>query len=96
MHKIHKTKAAEQDLTGIWLYTFQQWNETQADKYLDELDSGIQLLSKHPKIGKDYSDVREGIRCLIINKHLIFYCINDNQIDIIRVLHESMDVEQYL
>ncbi len=35
---------AEQDLIGIWLYTFNQWGEAQADADLDELNCGINSL----------------------------------------------------
>jgi toxin ParE1/3/4 len=40
-HKIHKQALAESDLVDVWLYTFEQWDERQADKHLDELDQGI-------------------------------------------------------
>ena len=36
---------AEQDLLDIWMYTFNEWGEQQADDYLDELDTAIQLLA---------------------------------------------------
>ena len=34
MLKVHKQTKAEQDLIDIWLYTFYEWDEKQADKYL--------------------------------------------------------------
>ena len=41
---------AENDLIGIWEYSFEQWDAGQADKYLDELNAGIQLLLDHPEL----------------------------------------------
>jgi plasmid stabilization system protein ParE len=43
--RIHVSESAESDLVGIWQYSFEQWGELQADKYLDELDSGIRKLA---------------------------------------------------
>lgn len=46
MRRIRKHALAESDLIGIWQYTFERWDAAQADKYLDELNDGIQQLAK--------------------------------------------------
>jgi len=95
--KINTQALAEQDLINIWLYTFTEWGEVQADKYLDEIEVGLKLITANPDIGSDYSFIRKGYRRLIIGHHLIFYKHdNENNIDIIRVLHENMDIQEYL
>lgn len=38
MPRIVKQALADQDLVDIWLYTFSEWGEKQADKYLDDMD----------------------------------------------------------
>ncbi|MEM6722804.1 MAG: type II toxin-antitoxin system RelE/ParE family toxin [Bacteroidota bacterium] len=48
MPRIIKQVQAEQDLLDIWLYTFNEWDEQQADKYLDEMEQAIQLLAEQP------------------------------------------------
>ena len=48
MPRILKQAQAEQDLVEIWLYTFNEWGEYQADKYLDELNAAIRLLAEQP------------------------------------------------
>jgi toxin ParE1/3/4 len=55
-----------------WLYTFEQWNAAQADRYLDELDDGIQQLADNPEMGAKRDYVREGYRVLFINSHAIY------------------------
>ena len=37
MRKTHKQALANKDLQGIWLYSFKNWGEKQADKYFDEI-----------------------------------------------------------
>jgi len=52
MLEIVKRPRARQDLIDIWLYSFKKWGETQADKYLAELDAGIAQLRENPRFGK--------------------------------------------
>ena len=35
MPRVIKQAQAEQDLLNIWLFTFNEWGEQQADDYLD-------------------------------------------------------------
>ena len=44
MRRIFKTQEAESDLEGIWLYSFEEWNEEQVDKYYDQLIEAINKL----------------------------------------------------
>ncbi len=44
MRKVYVQALAEVDLLNIWQYTFEEWGEAQADKYLDELDSRMHVL----------------------------------------------------
>jgi toxin ParE1/3/4 len=39
------SERAEADLREIWRYSFKEWGEEQADRYLDELDQGLQECS---------------------------------------------------
>jgi toxin ParE1/3/4 len=94
--KIHTSALAESDLIGIWAYSFQQWDEAQADKYLDELDRGIALLADNSALGSKRDHVREGYRVLFINRHAIYYTVTTSTIRIIRVLHEQMDPDKHL
>jgi toxin ParE1/3/4 len=96
MRQIRKRALAESDLIGVWLYTFERWDATQADKYLDELDRGIQQLANNPEIGAKRDAVREGYRVLFVNSHAMYYTITSAAVHIIRVLHSQMDPEQHL
>ena len=60
MLKIHKQVLAEQDLVDIWLYSFNNWGEHQADKYIDELEKAFLLLAENPGTGTSCDEVRQG------------------------------------
>jgi toxin ParE1/3/4 len=69
MRKIHVHALAESDLIDIWRYSFEEWGEAQADKYLDELDGGIYSLADNPEIGIKRDYLRDGYRVLFVGSH---------------------------
>jgi len=58
----------------------------------------IEYLAKDPNSGKDYSKIRKGYFRSRIKSHFIFYKINikTKEIEIIRILHQQMDIETRL
>lgn len=96
MYKI--SNEAKNDLENIWLYTFENWSPDQADRYFNLILDEIEYLAKKPEVGKDYSHVRKDYLCSKVKSHFIFYKINkkDNLIEIIRVLHQQMDIKSRL
>jgi len=87
---------ARQDLKAIWRYTLERWGEPQADLYLQQLDAGIRSLIDFPDIGESCEHIRAGYRKLQVNRHLIFYRRAERHIEIVRVLHQAMDVARHL
>ncbi len=89
---------AENDLEKIWLYTFENWSIEQADRYLDLIFEEVDYICKNPNSGKDLNDIRKGYFRSKVKSHFIFYKINKKQnlIEIIRVLHQRMDIENSL
>jgi toxin ParE1/3/4 len=92
------SKEASKDLEKIWLYTFETWSVKQADHYFDLLMNEIEYLSENPTSGKDYSEIRNGYFRSRVKSHFIFYKINlkNEEIEIIRILHQQMDVSSRL
>jgi toxin ParE1/3/4 len=96
MPRIIKQVQAEQDLLDIWLYTFNEWGERQADKYLDELDQAIQLLAEQPLMCRERLELSPPVRIHYHAHHLVVYLALDDGLNVIRVLHESMDIDDQL
>ena len=48
MYKIHQQVKARKDLKNIWLYTYENFGADQADKYFDELESGMETIRDNP------------------------------------------------
>ena len=96
MHAIHVHGSAESDLIDIWRYSFEQWGQLQADKYLDELDNGIRKLADNPEIGMKRDYVRAGYRVLFVGSHAVYYTVSPDTVHVIRVLHGNMDPDRHL
>lgn len=95
MRQIRVQSKAQRDLKDIWLYTHANFGLEQADKYFDELEIGMDTIQKNPKVGRRCDGIREGYRHYKINQHYIFYTVAENTIRIIRVLHQSMNIQSY-
>ena len=85
------------DIENIWLYTFKNWSLEQADRYINLIFDEIEYLVKNQNSGKNFSHIRKNYRCAKVKSHLIFYRQIDNvDIEVIRVLHQRMDIENRL
>jgi toxin ParE1/3/4 len=94
--KLSITPKAESDLVGIWVYTCEAWGADQADMYLDQLEARMKQLPDHPLLGADYGYVLPGYRRLQVEHHAVFYLASDQEVLVVRVLHEDMDAPQRL
>lgn len=91
------TSLSNQDLNDIWVYTFQKWSIRQADKYYDLLIESFNQISIDPNCGRNYDGVEPKLRGFKTGKHIIFFeLINDDTVEISRILHQSMDVKNKL
>ena len=88
------SKAATKDLESIWLFTKEMWSERQADRYCQLIMNEIQAICVHPYAGINYGHVRTGYYASKVKSHLIFYRIKSDKIEVIRILHERMDLLQ--
>ena len=94
MAKYRLTNKATEDLDNIWNYTFDEWSERQADEYYTMLIASCEQIAANPNLfGKRYDEIFDGLRGFKSGKHLLFYrIVNDGDVEIIRILHERMDL----
>ncbi|GAB1450041.1 type II toxin-antitoxin system RelE/ParE family toxin [Draconibacterium sp.] len=92
------SKEAENDLDKIWLYIFENWSIEQADRYLNLTFDEIDYLCLNPNSGLNFGNIRKDYWRSKVKSHFIFYKINNkqNELQILRFLHEMMDVENHL
>ncbi len=88
------SEKANQDIEKIWLYTFENWSLEQADRYYNLILDEIEFISENFESGKSVDYIKNGYRASIVKSHIIFYKKSKrNIVEIIRVLHQKMDIE---
>lgn len=89
------TLDAEEDLSDIWVYTYETWGRAQADKYYDLLAACFEAIGGGAAQSKTLRGLPEGVRIHRCEHHYIFFIEQDRPI-IIAILHERMDFLQRL
>lgn len=90
------TPAAENDLAGIWRYSFQKWGGLQADIYVDSLAKVLAELASFPEIAFSCEHIRAGYRHWHFERHMIYFHQTDYGIVVIRILHVRMNALSHL
>ena len=90
------TKKAVSDLEEIWLYTVEKWSLVQADRYYSLIFDEINYICTNINTGKSMDHVRKGYRAAKVKSHLLFYRVSNETVEIIRILHERMDIDRRL
>ena len=93
MAKVVLRQKAIEDLNDIWDYTFEKWSIKQADKYYTAIRFACNAIGKNPEVGIEYDGIKKNLLGLKSGKHIIFYkSISKDKIEVIRILHERMDL----
>jgi toxin ParE1/3/4 len=90
------SKKAIADLEDIWLYTVDKWSIEQADRYYSLIFDEIKYICNNASAGKSMEHIREKYRASKVKSNLIFYRVINSKVEIIRILHEIMDIENRL
>ncbi len=96
MLEIRLSPKAVKDLEEIFTYTVQTWNYKQAQRYHNTLVGTFRFIASNPQIGLVYLHYKGEYRYIKSNRHLIFYKSDKEHCDIIRILHERMDLTSSL
>ena len=97
MAKVSLRLKANEDLNNIWIYTFEKWSENQADEYYAAIKHACIRIGLNPNVGKEYSGINRSLLGHRSGKHIIFYhLISEDEIEVIRILHERMDLKNRL
>jgi toxin ParE1/3/4 len=79
-------------LIAIWLHVARD-SEAAADRLLDRIEARWRQLATYPFLGAPRDDIAPGIRHLVVGDYLTLYRVDDDAIEIIRVLHGKRNIE---
>ena len=96
MRRYRLAPAAQRDLSSIWDFTLERWDEIQAETYISEIRAAIERIAGDPQRGRNCDEIREGYRRYGIGSNLIFYIVRTDSVDVIRILHQRMDPARHI
>jgi toxin ParE1/3/4 len=82
---------AKEDLLEIWEFIADH-DEVAADRYIDHLRDRVSELIHFPELGRARDEIHPGLRSLLARNHLLFYRLEDQEVQVLRILHGSMDL----
>lgn len=88
--------AAQADLETIWDYTVKHWGEAQAERYTRDIQAACEALSNGTLISRSADEIRKGYHKVAVGSHVIFYRQRSDAVEIVRILHQSMDVGRHI
>ena len=90
------SQEADIDIEAIFDYTEAEYGQQKAVDYISQFSTIFSQLCQDPELGRTRNEIRNGLRSLIQNEHVIFYRILSDHIRIVRVLHGRSDIPSFL
>jgi toxin ParE1/3/4 len=92
MGKFIIAPTASQDLNKIADY-FLTVNVTAGEKLFQLFNQKIKQLTQFPLMGRSYNHIKPSLRGLPLKGYIIFYRVNDDQIEILRIVngHQNLN-----
>lgn len=90
------TPAAVSDLRTIRAYTLERWGLKQEEIYLDGLWDKFEELLADPGKWRARADLFPGCQIAAQGRHVILFRIQGETLQIVRILHSSMDFRRHL
>ncbi|MGU3421925.1 type II toxin-antitoxin system RelE/ParE family toxin [Methylobacterium sp. D54C] len=95
--RVRLSAAARRDLSGIWTYSAKRWDEAQADRYVRQFADSFDGLARGAVKGRNADDIRTGYFKLAVGSHVVFYRMGAaGVIEVVRILHQRMDIDRHL
>lgn len=93
MRLLEITASAYQDLDEIEDYTIRTWGAEQAERYLNILYAGIDLIMENPdKVLKHDDRISEHLVFYRVEKHFIFCDLSDDRLIVLSIQHVARDL----
>ena len=90
--EIEITVLAEKDLDNIWDYIAAD-KPPAADRLIDHIEGAIEMLARHPLLGKPRPELWPDVRSFSVGEYLVFYFALPRKIVVARVLSGHRDLD---
>ena len=90
------SQQSQKSLQQISRYTLKQHGETERKTYLKMLWDHMRRIADNPSQGRERKDIKAGYYSLVAGEHSIYYRLRATHVEILDVLHQSMELRLYL
>jgi toxin ParE1/3/4 len=84
---------ARADLSKIWDYYARVAGQSRADNIVRAISDASRLIEDHPSAGRARDEIRPGLRSIAARPHVIFYRLQGDVAEIVRILHGRRDLD---
>lgn len=96
MRSIVVRPEAETDIEDAADYTAERWGREQARRYIGDIRKAIERLAVDGLRYPEEAEAYPGLRRMRSGRHFIFFLIDDDKVDVVRVMHERRDAVRQL
>lgn len=82
---------AQRDFVNAAGWSQAQWGAKMTRRYLDEIERQISRIVKNPMEGSDAELPRQGLRKILVGRHIIFYMSEEREVQIVRIMGQQQD-----
>ena len=90
------SKSAKRDLSGISVYTQKTWGIEKEEQYLNALFDRFEQITSDSSRWKFRDELYPGSQSVSVGKHIIFFKVDGEVIQVARILHQKMDFARHL
>ena len=95
-YRLVLSPAAQQDLQSIYQFGLRTWGQNQSSAYLHDLKEHLWILTTQPIMGVERTELEVAMRSFPVKSYVVFYRVQTNQVQIVRVLHGRQDPHRHL
>jgi toxin ParE1/3/4 len=90
------SEEAAVDLDDILAYSVREWGAAQGVDYVRAINEAFGKLTAGTLSGTRADDLAPGLRRLVAGSHVVWFRVADDQLLVIRVLHQSRDAGRWV
>jgi toxin ParE1/3/4 len=93
MRKLRLSPAAAEDLENILQFTMETWGVITYEEYLLSFQQVFDTICHDPSsaLSKERGELFADCRSIRSGRHIVFFRLKNNTIEIVRILHDRMD-----
>ena len=93
MLRLQITEHAENDLVEIGTFIAKD-NRVNAARFIAAIEEHCHILATYPIIGRTRDELLPGTRSIAYGNYTILYCILENTVEVLRVIHSARDIKR--